>query len=220
MHTSNSALTVTPYDASQTQGYRRSVPHADLVPESTMRTLLTALALGLALPSVAIAKPAKIDKGHSGVMFKAHHFGAGYTWGRFNDFGGTVDMDGSELKGVDIRIEAASIDTGIEKRDKHLRSPDFFDAETHADVTFKSTKVVKKADGVYDVTGMLGLHGVDKEITVEMRHTGEGDLPAMMGGAHVTGWETAFPINQTDHGMSYDAIGETAFVYVNLEVKS
>ena len=185
-----------------------------------MRTFLTALALGLALPSMAMAKPAKVDKGHSGVMFKAHHFGAGYTWGRFNDFSGTVDMDGKELKGVDITIKAASLDTGIEKRDKHLRSPDFFEADTHADITFKSSKVTKKSDGVYAVVGTLGLHGVEKPITVEMRYTGEGDLPAMVGGAHVTGWETDFPIKQSDHGMNYQAIGDEAFVYVNLEVKN
>lgn len=184
-----------------------------------MRTFLTALALSLVLPSVAMAKPAKIDKGHSGVLFKGHHFGAGYTWGRFNDFSGTVDMDGGELKGVDISIVAESLDTGIEKRDKHLRSPDFFDAATYPAITFKSSKVVKKSDGVYDVTGTLTLHGKGKAITVEMRKTGEADLPVMVGGGHATGWETAFPLIQSDHGMKYDGIGDEAKVHVNLEVK-
>lgn len=184
-----------------------------------MRRFLTAAALGLALPSLAIAKPAKIDKGHSGVMFKGHHFNAGYTWGRFNDFSGTVDMDGAALKGVDITIKTESLDTGIEKRDKHLRSPDFFDAGTYPEITFKSTKVEKKGDGVYSVTGDLNVHGKSQSYTVEMVHTGTGKLPAMMGGATVHGWETSFPLVQSKHGMKYDGIGDEAKVYVNLEVK-
>lgn len=184
-----------------------------------MRTFLTAAMLGLALPSVAMAKPAKIDKGHSGVMFKGHHFGAGYAWGRFNDFSGSLDMDGAELKGVDISIETASLDTGIEKRDKHLRSPDFFDAATFPQITFKSSKVEKKGDGVYSVSGDLTVHGQSVPYTVEMTHTGTGKLPAMMGGATIHGWETSFPLVQSKHGMKYDGIGDEAKVYVNLEVK-
>ncbi len=185
-----------------------------------MRKLVLAALAAIAIPSVALAGSAKVDKGHSGVMFKAHHFGAGYTWGRFNDFSGKVEMDGNKLKGMDITVVAASIDTGIEKRDKHLRSPDFFDAEAHANLTFKSTKVTEKSDGVYEVTGDLTMHGKTKSYTVEVRRTGEADLPVIVGGGHATGWETKFEVKQSDHGMTYEAIGDVAHIFVNLEVKS
>jgi polyisoprenoid-binding protein YceI len=182
--------------------------------------MISPAALAFALfTAVASAGTAKVDKGHSGVMFKAHHFGAGYTWGRFNDFGGTVEVDGDTLKGMDITVKTESIDTGIEKRDKHLRSPDFFDAAKHGELTFKSTKVEAKGDGVFQVTGDLTLHGVTKAVTVDVKHTGTGKLPVMMGGGTISGWETSFPIKQSDHGMKYDGIGDEAFVHVNLEVK-
>ncbi|MFT4979220.1 MAG: polyisoprenoid-binding protein YceI [Myxococcota bacterium] len=185
-----------------------------------MTRFLSILALAALFAGPAAAADAEVDKTHSGVMFKAHHFGAGYTWGRFNDFGGTVSMNGSELTGVQITVKAESIDTGNDRRDKHLRSPDFFDAQTHPTITFTSTTVTKVSDGLYSVTGDLGLHGVTRPLTVEMRHTGEGDLPVVMGGAHVTGWETTFPIRQSEHGMQYDAVGDEAFLFINLEVKS
>jgi len=186
-----------------------------------MRKLAVALFAALALPSVAMAKPAKVDKGHSGVMFKAHHFGAGYTWGRFNDFSGTVDAtpDGKTLTSMDITVQAASVDSGIEKRDKHLRSPDFLNADFYPTITFKSTKVEDKGNGVFSVTGDLTLHNVTKPYTVDVTNTGAGKLPPMMGGNDITGWETVFEVNQADHGMEYDGIGKVVKLHVNLEVK-
>jgi len=185
-----------------------------------MTRFLTLLATAAALSGTAAAADAKIDRGHSGVLFKAHHFSAGYTWGRFNDFEGTVSMDGNALTGVNIAVKTESIDTGIDKRDKHLRSPDFFDAAAHPELTFVSTQVTEASPGTYTVVGDLTLHGVTKSYTVEMTRTGEADLPVMVGGGHATGWETTFQISQTDHGMTYDGIGDTAYVLVNLEVKS
>ncbi len=182
--------------------------------------MISAASLAFALfTTVANAGTAKVDKGHSGVMFQAHHFGAGYTWGRFNDFGGTVEVDGMDLKSMDIEVKAASIDTGIEKRDKHLRSPDFFDAEKFETIKFKSSSVTKKSDGLYEVKGTLTLHGTSKQVTVDVKHTGNGKLPAMMGGNVISGWETAFDIKQSDYGMKYDGIGDVARLHVNLEAK-
>lgn len=166
------------------------------------------------------AADAKVDAGHSAVLFKAHHFGAGYTWGRFNDFSGTVSMDGNVLTGVDITVQAESIDTGNERRDKHLRSPDFFDTAQHETITFRSASVSPAGEGVYQVTGELTLHGQSNTVTVEMRYTGEADLPVMVGGGHATGWETSFSVKQSDYGMQYDAVGDEAFLVVSLEVKS
>ena len=127
--------------------------------------------------------------------------------------------DGSELVSLAITVQAASVDTGIDKRDKHLRSPDFFHIEAHPTITFTSTRVEPKGEGVFAVTGDLSLHGVTRSTTVELRHTGSARLPAMMGGNEVTGWETSFEVSQKEHGMQYDAIGDAVRLHVNLEVK-
>lgn len=188
----------------------------------TSALCLFALAITvLALPGRAVAGPAKVDRGHSGVMFQAHHFGAGYTWGRFNDFSGQVDCspDGSTLTSLHITVQASSVDSGIDKRDKHLRSPDFLHADAHPTITFKSTNVAAKSDGVFSVTGDLSLHGVTRSYTVDMTHTGSGKLPAMMGGNELTGWATAFEVSRKAHDMETDSIGDTVKLHVNLEVK-
>lgn len=188
-----------------------------------MRNLLksVAVATALLLPAVAVAKEAKVDKGHSAINFKAQHFGAGYTWGRFNDFSGKVDLNDSfEPQSFDVTVQAESVDTGIAKRDGHLASPDFFDAKQFETITFKSTKVEKVTDDMYKVTGDLTLHGVTKEYTVDMLRTGSGELPAMMGGGTAVGFETSFSVSQKDHGIVYDAVGDVVVLYVNLEVKA
>jgi polyisoprenoid-binding protein YceI len=188
-----------------------------------MRKLFkTAVLTGaLLLPALAVAGGGDVDRGHSAVNFKAQHFGAGYTWGRFNDFAGTVEMDDTyALQGMNVTVQATSVDTGIEKRDKHLRSPDFFEVDSYETITFVSTKVEKVDDTTYNVTGDLSLHGVTKEYTVEVKRTGHGDLPAMMGGGTAVGWETSFQVSQKDHGMQYDAIGDVVFLYVSLEVEA
>lgn len=185
-----------------------------------MKRFLSTLLLAAAFSSSAFAADAKVDAGHSAILFKIQHFGAGYVWGRFTDFEGTVAMDGNELTSVNITAKVASIDTEIEQRDSHLRGPDFFNAAEMPTMTFTSTRVKKKGNGVFAVTGDLTLHSVTKSYTVEMKRTGEGDLPAAMGGAHLTGWETAFEIDRTKHNINYDGVGSTVYVHVNLEVQS
>ena len=88
--------------------------------------------------------------------------------GTFRDFAGTIDFDKAkpENSTVEFRIKATSVDTGIQKRDDHLRSPDFFDVATHPEIVFKSTKVVAKGGNKFDVTGDFTLHGVTKQITL------------------------------------------------------
>jgi len=179
-----------------------------------MRRLATLLAAMALSSSAAMAD--KIDTGHSGVMFKAHHFNAGYTWGRFKDFEGTVDMNGDQLASVSITVKADSVDTEVDKRDKHLRSPDYLDAEQFPTITFVSTSVTPGANKTYAVTGDLTLHGVTKAITVTMAHTGEGPDP---WGGHRTGWETNFSISTPDFGIQQDGVGETLHLLINLEAK-
>jgi polyisoprenoid-binding protein YceI len=171
------------------------------------------------VPGTAEAKNAKIDTLHSAVLFKAQHFGAGYTWGRFNDFSGSVELEGEALQGVNITVKLDSTDSASTKRDKHLTGPDFFDAATYPEMTFTSSEVTAKGDGMYAVKGKLSLHGKTQEITVDVKHTGSGKLPAFLGGGTAHGFETTFSVKQSDFGLEFNGIGDEVVLTVSLEVK-
>lgn len=111
--------------------------------------------------------------------------GLGYSYGRFNEVDGKVTVDGSNSK-FDFTIKTDSIDTGIKKRDSHLKSPDFFNERQYPLITFK-TKSVKVSGDKYTVTGDLTMHGKTKSITVDMTKTGESDKGV--------GFEAIFVIN-------------------------
>src|SRR5579871_2573279 len=112
-----------------------------------------AVASLLLLPSVrsVAAPPAatyKVDKVHSAAIFRVQHMGAGNTYGRFNDFGGTlvVDDDGAKSS-LEVEIKVDSVDTNAPDRDKHLKTPDFFNEKEFPKITFKSKEVKKAGDG-------------------------------------------------------------------------
>ena len=117
----------------------------------------------------------EIDTAHSMIIFRAKHNNVSYNYGRFNEFTGEIKMDAMhESSMVTFEVKAASIDTGNEKRDQHLRSSDFLSAKQFPVITFKSTKVSAKEgeEDVLEVTGDLELHGVKKSITVDVTITG------------------------------------------------
>ena len=151
----------------------------------------------------------KVDAGHSAVIFKASHFGIGSTYGRFNDFEGGFVSDGATLESINVTVKAASVDSNIDKRDKHLSSPDFLDAEEFPEVTFVSKSVAAKGEGVFAVTGDLTLHGVTKEVTVDLSYIGEGKDP---WGGYRQGWEGALTVDTQDYGVGVagldDGVGD------------
>ncbi len=129
---------------------------------------LTAVVFGLLLfQGLAFAETYKIDKDHSNISFTVKHMGISNVRGQFKDFEGTLNFDEKNAKadGVDVKIKSASIDTSVEKRDEHLKSPDFLDAQKYPDMTFKTKKVVK-AGSKYKIEGLLTLHGVEKPVTL------------------------------------------------------
>ncbi len=183
-----------------------------------MRRLISAAALSaLLLPAVAFAADDyKVDTAHSAVLFKAHHFGAGYTWGRFNDFEGTFEVDEQgNPTAIDITVKAESVDTHNDKRDKHLRSPDFLNAGEFQTITFKATEIAAAGEGKWTATGDLTLHGVTKPITVEITKAGEGKDP---WGGYRYGFETAFSVERSDFGFfNEDGIGDTIAMTIAIE---
>ena len=133
----------------------------------------TTVALGLALPATPIyAESAEFtfDKPHTIIYFTVNRAGFSNMLGRFQDFSGslTIDPDKPETAQVSSTIKTASIFTGFEARDKHLRSPDFFNAQEFPEMTFTSTKVERTGDKTAKVTGDLTLLGVSKPVTFDV----------------------------------------------------
>jgi polyisoprenoid-binding protein YceI len=183
----------------------------------TFRSIAPFLALAVAAPAQA-ADTWEIDKGHSAVIFSAKHFNAGYTYGRFDDFKGsfTIDKANPANNKVHIEVMTASVNSGIPKRDDHLRNTDFFNAAQFPTIVFDSTKVVAKDADTVTVTGNLAMHGVTKAVTFDVDFTGEGDDP---WGSRRMGAHAAFSLKRNDWGVSglKDAVGDEIRLIVSLE---
>jgi polyisoprenoid-binding protein YceI len=136
----------------------------------TLRIVAAAAAIAV-LSSVARANETyKFDQSHSTIGFSVHQF-LGTTHGKFTKFDGKIDVDREhpESSSVIARIVVRSIDTGIVKRDNHLRSPEFFAAEKYPDITFKSRSVKQTGPQEGDILGDLTMHGVTKPITLHVK---------------------------------------------------
>ena len=186
------------------------------------RTVLIALALALSLGTFAVAADTyKIDSEHSAVIFRVTHFNVGNAYGRFNDPTGTVVYDKADpsKSTFTFEVKTDNVDTDNDKRDAHLKSPDFFDAKQFPTITFKS-KSVKGEGDMLQVTGDLNLHGVTKEITVPIKKTGETDTGKM---GYRTGWEAQVDLKRSDFGMTgmQGPIGDDVHLVISFEaVKS
>ena len=166
--------------------------------------VLAGFALGLVSAASAAVETYKVDPVHSSVSFGIRHLVSKFTGG-FTKITGTIayDADAPEKSSVDATVDIASLSTASEKRDNHLKSPDFFDAAKFATATFKSKSWVKTGDGAFDVTGDLTIHGVTKETTfqVTLLATGPG-----MGGSTISGWEATAKIKKSDFGVNGPAM--------------
>ena len=159
-----------------------------------------------------------IDPSHSSVEFSVKHMMFATVKGRFSDVQGTIslDEDSHATSAVDVEIAAASVDTRDEKRDAHLRSADFFDAETYPTITFKSTKVEPKGANRAAVTGDLTIRGVTREVVLDTEETGRGQSPF---GQDVIGFTATTTINRKDYGLNWNAALESGGVLVGDEVR-
>jgi polyisoprenoid-binding protein YceI len=186
-------------------------------------TLAAALTLA-ALPALA-ADVYTIDKTHSDVSFQVRHL-VSQVRGKFNDYQGTINLDPANLErsSVEFRIKAASIDTDLEDRDKHLRGEDFFYVEKYPEITFKSKSIQKAGKDTYNVTGTLTLRGVAKEVTLPVTYLGAVRDP---WGNDKAGFATEVTLNRKDYGINWNAaldnggviLGEDVKVAINLETQ-
>lgn len=167
----------------------------------TMTTTLLSLALAFAA-APASALTYEIDTAHSEVGFKVRHMMAGKTSGRFTKFTGTIEYDAKDPSKWSTKavIEAASIDTANEKRDGHLKSEDFFDVAKHPTMEFVSTGVKGWKGGKGKLLGKLTLHGVTKDIVLDLESNPEADA---MGGER-TGFTARTKIDRREFGVVWN----------------
>ena len=130
------------------------------------------LAVGLMLiaPRLASAATWNIDPDHSSVGFSIRHLMVSNVKGNFDRFSGTVDLDDKNITAskVTATIDASSIDTRVQKRDDHLRSPDFFDVAKYPEISFVSKRWSRAANGKLKVSGDLTMHGVTRTVVLDV----------------------------------------------------
>lgn len=142
-----------------------------------------------------------LDPVHSEVSFVVRHMVVSKVRGRFDTFQGTITLAEDPFESTaEATIEAASINTNQEQRDQHIRSADFFDAENHPQITFRSTGV-RSEDGHFLLDGELTIRGTTKPITLELELNGFGPDP--YGGTRV-GFSASGEINRQDFAVSYN----------------
>jgi polyisoprenoid-binding protein YceI len=161
----------------------------------------------------------QVDPVHSSVVFRVKHMNTSYFWGRFNKPSGSFALDEQDPASsqFDFQVETASVDTGNPMRDKHLQSPDFFNAVQYKTIAFKSKSVASAGPGTFEVTGDLTLHGVTKPLTIKVVKTGSGKGPR---GNPIVGLDTSFAIRQSDFGMT-KMVGPTGDdVWINVSIEA
>ena len=179
------------------------------------RTAFTIIATFALVSQAFGADTYTIDPAHTRVGFAARHFGINTVRGRFKEFTGTLVMDGDALKEAAATIQAQSIDTGVEQRDNHLRTPDFFDAKTYPTITFKSKRVEPQGDGAVMIADFT-MRGVTKELRLPI--TLSKPIKDPWGGTRI-GLETRTKLNRKDYGIKYNDVLESGVAAVGDEIE-
>jgi polyisoprenoid-binding protein YceI len=159
-----------------------------------------------------------IDPSHSRLGFVARHAMVTKVRGQFGEFEGVVQVDGETPVASSVTVAAtiASIDTGDEQRDGHLRTADFFDVEANPKMTFTSTSIEQVSGDEYKVTGDLAIRGVTNQVTFDLEYTGTARDPF---GNERIGFEGKAEINRKDWGLTWNAALETGGFLVGDKIK-
>src|SRR5439155_14158833 len=155
--------------------------------------------------SVTANETFKFDASPSTIGFRVHQF-LGTTDGKFTQFSGTIDLDRQhpEASSVSARIQVSSINTGIKKRDDHLRSAEFFNVANFPEITFKSRSVKQTGTQSGDITGDLTMHGITKPVTLHVK------VINPLANEARTRWEvTTEPLKRCDFGLMFGSATET-----------
>jgi polyisoprenoid-binding protein YceI len=178
-----------------------------------MRSIV-ALAALVALP--AAASTWDVDPAHTESSFVVKHMMVSNVRGQFGKTTGVIQQDDKDVtkSKAEITIDATTIDTRVDKRDAHLKSPDFFDVEKFPTITFKSTKITKGEGNSLKVDGDLTMHGVTKPVVLKVEYTPE----TLAGGKTLRGVTATTKVNRKDFGLNWNKTIEAGGVVVGDEV--
>jgi polyisoprenoid-binding protein YceI len=190
------------------------------VPSMLKKFLAIALAVCfLAATPASTSTQYGVDKNHSTVGFSIPILGGlSKVRGKFTDFDVQINYDEADISksSVNATIKAASIDTGIEARDKHLRTADFFDVEKYPDITFQSKRVEKMGNKLI-VFGTFTMHGVSKEIAIPFTVTGKYKDPA--SGNETIGFAASLTLNRAHYGIAFKRKDNPTFLGDEVEIE-
>ncbi len=187
-----------------------------------MKKLLLTVASAFVMLSATAQTNWKLDASHSKLGFSVTHMMVSETEGKFKIYEGSVDskteMDFTDAK-IEFNADVNSINTEDEKRDGHLKSPDFFDAAKYPKITFKSTsmKLMAKTKTAYVLEGDLTMHGVTKK--VKLIAIGAPKVVKDPYGNIKNGFKVTGTINRKDFGLTYNSVLEAGGVALSEEVK-
>jgi len=180
---------------------------------------MTLIVAAVALLAAAIqAEVWTVDKAHSSIGFSVRHLVITKTTGRFHEFDGQLEFDGKNIEGgsVEVSAQMASVSTDDEKRDEHLRSPEFFDVEKFPTMTFKSKKVIAGENGQFQLVGDLTIKGVTREVVFDAEFNGVATDP---WGNTKAGFSAGATINRQDFQITWSKTLDSGGLVVGDEVK-
>lgn len=174
----------------------------------------------LAIPAAAQSDTWQLDPNHSAAQFSVRHLGISTVRGNFTKLSGTVQYDPSDptKSVIDVTIDPASIDTRVQGRDNDLKGEHFFDVTKYPTMTFKSKRVESAGAGKLRVLGDLTMHGVTKEVTLDVEGPTE-PTKDQRGNQHMGASATA-KLNRSDFGMTADAgvVGNEIAIIIDAEL--
>ena len=181
-----------------------------------LKQILTSIAATLLLGSVAYAMDTyNIDPAHTSIGFSVRHLGLNNVKGQFKEFAGVIVLDDGKIAEARGTIQVKSVDTGVQQRDNHLRTADFFDATNYPTIAFK-TKRIETTGGQIVMISDFTMRGVTKELR----------LPAKLAGPSKDSWgnlriglEAKTKLNRKDYGINYHQVLETGVLAVGEEVE-
>ena len=172
------------------------------------------------ISSIALAEVEKweLDKAHSNIYFDVRHTYATVR-GKFEDFSGTLQFDPENMTmgRVEFEVKTKSINTGIPKRDNHLRSEEFFAVNQYPSMTFQSTRVKQKQGNQYILVGNLTIKGKTNEVTLPFTYFGTRENP-LEKGKMVAGFETRFSIDRLEYQVGPGKYAEMGVISKNVDI--